>query len=146
MPPPRDPNAPPSKNRRRPEVMPGGWLWLVLLILLVLVMLFFVVGNTSGVDYSEVKKLAEAGKTETGNNIIKRAAISGTDRIQRELQDDWRRYAGGEKTDPKFEKEKSRLEAIAKKIRGNKFSCYLPESVVRGVDSVTAMLDSNNVT
>src|SRR5918911_1044550 len=42
MPPPRDPNSPPGKNRRRPEVMPGGWLWLVLLVLLVLVMMFYI--------------------------------------------------------------------------------------------------------
>ena len=42
MPAPRDPNSPSGKNRRRPEVMPGGWLWLVLLILLVLVMMFFI--------------------------------------------------------------------------------------------------------
>jgi cell division protease FtsH len=146
MPAPRDPNAPPSKNRRRPEVMPGGWLWLVLLIMIVLAFMFFVnsMGGTP-LGYSELGELAAAGKTASGNNIIKKVSFIGTDRLEGELQPDWKEYAGGDKTEEKQDKE--RLKAIAAKIRGNntKFTCYIPEPALRGNDTVTAMLDRNKI-
>src|SRR5437016_3183787 len=120
MPPPRDPSSPPSKNRRRPEVMPGGWLWLVLLILLVSAMLFFVgFGGSSEIGYSELKRLAEAGKRDKRNVIVFHVDFVGTDRLQGELQADWKSYAGGDKTDP--QQDKNELDAIQKKIRGTKF-------------------------
>src|ERR1700733_8762760 len=110
MPAPRDPNAPPSKNRRRrPEVMPGGWLLLVLLIMIVLALMFFV--NTfasSSIDYSEVRKLAEAGKPVGGGNnlVIKRVNFIGADRLEGELSKDWRDYVGGDKTINPLDKER----------------------------------------
>src|SRR6516162_6301784 len=99
MAPPRDPNAPSSKNRRRPEVMPGGWLWLVLLILLVLVMMFFIsFGSGSAIDYSDVILLARAGKTDAGNNVIKRIVFIGDDQLEGELQEGARDYLAGKDT------------------------------------------------
>src|SRR6266481_4502351 len=125
MPPPRDPNSPSSKNRRRPEVMPGGWLWLVLLVLLVLVMMFFInFGGGSVVDYTDVLRLAQAGKTPTGNVVIKRIVFIGTDRLTGELQPEAQAYLTGDKVDPKLDVgQKKKLEAIAKKIRSNTFTC-----------------------
>src|SRR5947209_3971542 len=100
MPSPRDPNTPPPRTRRRPEVMPGGWLWLVLLVLLVLVMVLFLgIGSGTPIDYSDLLRLAEAGKTTGGNNIIKRVVFVGADRLEGELQDDARSYMT-DKVDP----------------------------------------------
>src|SRR5438093_8874106 len=120
MPPPRDPNSPSSKNRRRPEVMPGGWLWLVLLVLLVLVMMFFInFGSGSVVDYTDVLRMAQVGKTASGNVIIKRIVFVGTDRLTGELQEGAQAYLTGDKVDPKMDPaQKKKLETIAKKIRG----------------------------
>src|SRR5437660_2661148 len=134
MPPARDPNSPSSKNRRRPEVMPGGWLWLVLLVLLVLVMMFFInFGSGSVVDYSEVLRMAQAGKTATGNAIVKRVVFIGTDRLTGELQPDAKEYLSGDKVDPKLDKKtREKLDVIAKKIRGTTFTCLIPESATRG--------------
>ncbi len=145
MPSPRDPNAPPRKNRRRPEVMPGGWLWLVLLIMLALGMLLFFGIGTVPLDYSELCLLAEAGKTDKGSNkIIKRIAFIGSDKLEGELYADWREVITGDKLDPKLDKEK--LEQIAKKIHGTKInSLLIPESNIRGPDSVSAMLDKYKV-
>ena len=148
MPPPRDPNSPSSKNRRRPEVMPGGWLWLVLLVLLVLVMMFFInFGQGSVVDYSDVRFLAQAGKSPTGNTVIKRVVFVGTDRLEGELQEGARDYLTGDKVDPKLDKKtREKLDVIAKKIRGTTFTCLIPESATRGgEDSVTAQLSKSNV-
>jgi cell division protease FtsH len=144
MPLPRDPNAPPRKNRKRPEVMPGGWLWLILLIMLVLVMVYILgIGNSSTIDYSDVPRLAEAGKTQTGNTVIKRIVFIGADRLEGELQPEWEEYVTGSKVDPKLDKAK--LQEIAKQIRGNKFNCSIPEPALRGTDSVTTILDKNNI-
>src|SRR5262245_4121509 len=148
MPPPRDPNSPSSKNRRRPEVMPGGWLWLVLLVLLVLVMMFFInFGSGSVIDYTDVLRMAQAGKTTTGNAIIKRVVFVGTDRLTGELQPEAKDYLNGDKVDPKLDKKtRDKLDAIAKKIRGTTFTCLIPEPAQRGgTDSVTAQLEKNNV-
>src|SRR5437899_6011040 len=124
MPAPRDPNSPSGKKSRRPEIMPGGWLWLVLLILLVLVMMFFInFGQGSVIDYSDVVRLAQAGKNPAGNTVIKRVVFVGPDRLEGELQDSARDYLTGDKVDPKQDKKK--LETIAKKIRGNKFTCLV---------------------
>src|SRR5262245_15055938 len=143
MPPPRDPSAPPTKNRRRPEAMPGGWLWLVLLILLVMVMIFFVgFGSGTTIDYSDVERLAEAGKTASGNSIIKRVDIIG-DRLEGELHEEWRNVIASDRIDPVADKKK--LEAIAKRVRSNKFNALIVESALRGGDSISAMLRQNNV-
>src|SRR5580693_1338129 len=133
MPAPRDPNAPPSKNRRRPEVMPGGWLWLVLLILLVLVMMFFInFGQGSVIDISDVRYLAEAGKSPTGNTVIKHVDFIGSDRLEGELQPEAKSYLEGDKVNPKLDKKK--LETIAKKITKNKFTALIPESDKTGAE------------
>jgi cell division protease FtsH len=144
MPAPRDPNAPPSKNRRRPEVMPGGWLWLVLLILLVLVMMFFInFGQGSTIDISDVRYLAEAGKSPTGNTVIKHVDFIGSDRLEGELQPEAKSYLEGDKVNPKLDKKK--LETIAKKIAKNKFTALIPESDKTGAESITAWLQKYGV-
>jgi cell division protease FtsH len=143
MPAPRDPNTPSGKNRRRPEVVPGGWVWLVLLILLVLVMMFvFNFSNGPTIDYSDVLLLAEAGKTPTGNAVIKRIVFTGTDRLEGELQENARDYLTGSSVNKDLDKK--RLEAIATKIK-TKFNCLIPESALRGSDTITSVLQKNNV-
>jgi cell division protease FtsH len=127
--------------------MPGGWLWLVLLILLVLVMMFFIgFGTGTVIDYSDMIKLAQAGKNPGGsNNIIKKVVFVGTDRIEGELQEDARSYLTGDKVDAKFDKRtKDRLEALAKKIRGNKFTSLIPEAEVKS-GAVSGELKTNFV-
>jgi len=124
--------------------MPGGWLWLVLLVLLVLAMIFFLgIGSGSTIDYSDVKTLAEAGNTPTGNNIIKRVVFLGPDRLEGELQENWRDYVAGDKVDPK--QNKNKLDAIAKNIRANKINSYIPEGALHGNITVTDMLDNNHI-
>jgi ATP-dependent metalloprotease FtsH len=127
--------------------MPGGWLWLVLLILLVLVMIFFLgIGSGSPIDYSDLLRLAEVGKTAGGNTIIKRVVFVGTDRLEGELQDDARSYMTGDKVDPKLDKRtRDRLETLAKKIRSNKFYVLIPDPEIKGTPSVTAKLQADNV-
>src|SRR6516164_3233946 len=107
MPPARDPSSPPGKQRRRPEVMPGGWLWLVLLILLVFVMIFFLgFGQGSQIDISDVRYLAQAGKSASGNQIIKRIDFIGTDRLEGELTKDARDFIKDKVDGNKFDKKK----------------------------------------
>jgi ATP-dependent metalloprotease FtsH len=133
--------------------MPGGWLWLVLLILLVLVMMFFIgIGPGSVIDYSDVLHLAQAGKVGDGksgesNNIIKRVVFVGTDRLEGELTEDARNYMAADKLDPKkFDKRtREKIEALAKKIRGNKFSALIPESELKGAPSVSSKLEAQGV-
>jgi cell division protease FtsH len=148
MPSPRDPNAPPSNRRRRPEVMPGGWLWLVMLVLLVLVMVFFLGIGGPAVDYSDVLQLAEAGNSATENTVIKRIVLVGPDRLEGELTDSAREYLSGTKADSKLDpKTREHLDAIpsAKKIRGAKFTALIPESELRGSETVTSLLKKNHV-
>src|SRR5262245_52828625 len=106
MPSPREQPSPPGgKQRRRPDVMPGGWLWLVLLILLVLVILVtlgFPNANTLG--YSEFEELAKQGqnvldrppqekkgeapasdKIILPNKVIKKVVFVGADRLEGEI-------------------------------------------------------------
>jgi cell division protease FtsH len=147
MPSPRDPNAPPGgRNRRRPEVMPGGWLWLVLLVLLVMVMMFFVSSfGGSLIDYSDMLRLAQAGHVPGGNTIIKRVVFVGNDRIEGDLQEDFRQYLDGDKVKPNLDgRTKERFQLLAKKIRGTKFSCLVPESDIKS-GSVSAKLESYGV-
>src|SRR5262249_7238231 len=138
--PPRDPNSPPSRNRRRPEAMPGGWLWLVLLVLIVLVMVFFLNFNSGTViDYSDVLLLAPAGDTETGNNVVKRVVFIGTDRLEGELQEEARNYLGTEKAKKKLADAKldpKKVDAVVKRIRNNKFNCLVPEGAIKSGNAV----------
>jgi cell division protease FtsH len=59
---PRD-NGPPQRTRRRPEPMPGGWLWVIVLLLFGGV-LYVLLNNTAAgsIGYSEFLDLAEKGK------------------------------------------------------------------------------------
>jgi cell division protease FtsH len=146
MPAPRDPNAPSSKNRRRPEVMPGGWIWLAILILLVLIMLVFgsFFSQASPVDISDVRYLAKAGEAPAGNNVIKRIDFIGVDRLEGELQPDAKSYLDGDKVKPDMDKKT--LADIAKKLKSSKFSCLVPESDMRGQASITDWLQKYKIT
>jgi cell division protease FtsH len=59
---PRD-NGPPQRTRRRPEPMPGGWLWVIVLLLFAGV-LYVLLNNTAAgsIAYSDFLELAEKGK------------------------------------------------------------------------------------
>src|SRR3954468_16266943 len=85
MPAPREQPSPPGgKNRRRPDVMPGGWLWLVLLILLVLVLLVTLgFPNASVISYSEFQEIARAGQKFKDNAEDKNAQIPRNTWIQK---------------------------------------------------------------
>jgi cell division protease FtsH len=151
MPPPRDPNAPAKKPRRRPEVMPGSWMWLLLLVLLVFFMIFYVsFSNGTVLLYSEALQLVEAGTTQTGSNLfVKRIDLLGNNRLQGELQEDARKYASGEKPLPSPEKiDKGKLreaDEILKKIRGSNFTAPIFESDLHGNDSITTTLKKSRV-
>lgn len=81
MPSPREQPNLPNRNRRRPEVMPGGWMWLVLLLLLFGV-LFFTIGYPSpgNIDYTAFVKLVKDGK-------IARVIFRGNDRLLAEFKE-----------------------------------------------------------
>jgi cell division protease FtsH len=124
--------------------MPGGWLWLVLLILLVFVMIFFLgFGQGSQIDISDVRYLAQAGKSASGNNIIKHIDFIGTDRLEGELTKDAREFIKDKVDGNKFDKKK--LEAIADKIKGSKFYAQIPESDRNGPESITVTLVQSNI-
>jgi cell division protease FtsH len=124
--------------------MPGGWLWLVLLVMLVLAMVFFIgFGSGNVIDYSDVLRLAQAGKRPEGNAVIKRIEFVGADRLTGELTENAREYLANAKEDPKLDKKK--IEAILKKIKGNQFTCLIPESALRGQETVDAQLQKYNV-
>src|SRR5438046_2330209 len=120
--PPREQPNPPGKNRRRPDVMPGGWLWLVLLILLVLGLLVMVgFPNATMIEYSEFEDLARQGHKkdkDEPNFIIKKVTIIGTDRLEGELRTE------GYTLDPETQ--------IGKKLRGRtKFTALIPPTEVQ---------------
>jgi cell division protease FtsH len=112
MPPPREQPSP-NKNRRRPEVMPGGWLWLVILVLLVGI-LWMALGFGSGneIPYGDFLKLLHA-------HVITKVTVVGKDNpvIQGELDRD------------KLDKDPS-LKDIREKIKGTKFSVKVPATEV----------------
>ncbi len=66
MPSPRERQTPPTKQQRRPDVMPGGWLWLVILVLLVgILYLALGFGSSNQIDYSDFTTLLEKGDVES---------------------------------------------------------------------------------
>src|SRR5204863_6836225 len=127
--PPREQPSPQGKNRRRPDVMPGGWLWLVLLILLVIVILFTLgMPNANTIGYTEFTELARQGKNEDTrtNTNIKKVAFVGADRLEGEITD---------------EKDVT-LKDGKVNLRGRKFSTLIPASEIqRG--KVSELLDAN---
>src|SRR6266446_4136040 len=75
MPSPREQPPSPANRRRRQEVMPGGWLWLLILAMLVGVLWFTMsINNASQIPYSEFLKLVEEHQFATvdivGNSLI----------------------------------------------------------------------------
>src|SRR4051794_15543039 len=89
MPSPREPSNPPARNRRRPDNMPSGWLWLILLFATVLGLVYFVAsGQTSQLWISDVKALAQEGLKPGAeeNSNIKSAVFNG-DKLEGELQE-----------------------------------------------------------
>jgi cell division protease FtsH len=62
MPSPREQPSPPNNRRRRPEVMPGGWLWLVILVLLVgILWMALGLGGGNAIEYSDFLQILDAG-------------------------------------------------------------------------------------
>src|SRR5262245_27564938 len=90
MPPPREQPNPPGKGRRRPDVVPSGWIWLVLLIVLVFALLVTMgFGNAANINYSNFWQLAQKGKDkdQLQNTNIKKVVFIGLDKIEGELQE-----------------------------------------------------------
>ncbi len=122
MPSPREqPNF--NRNRRRPEVMPGGWMWLVLLLLLFGV-LFYTLGFPSPgiIDYTDFEKLVREGK-------IARVVFKGNDRLLAEFKE-----GVIDTLDP----------GIRKKVRFNKVETAITDSD-RQTGEVTRILKEGKV-
>jgi cell division protease FtsH len=122
MPSPRE-QPPQNRNRRRPDTMPGGWLWVVILFLLAGVMYFTLGFNSAGViDYSEFMNLAKAKE-------FARVTIRGTSRMVGELK------AGEAEKIP---------ENIRKQVRYNKLETNIPASEIQS-GNVTRHLTESGV-
>src|ERR1700740_3690936 len=104
MPSPREQPPSPGNRRRRQEVMPGGWLWLLILMLLVGVLYFTMgFGNAGQIQISDFMKLVE-------DHQVSRVLIMGSNRIVGELKDNAKVPAD-----------------LEKQIRGNRIAATLPE-------------------
>src|SRR5262249_5100720 len=119
MPPPREQPNPPSR-RRRPDVMPGGWLWLVLLLLLVGILYFTLVPTSGRIDYSLFMDLAKQKQ-------FSRVDLVGNNRIVGEIPED-----------------KELDERIKNKARSRRLDALIPESAIRS-GQVTKELDSYGI-
>jgi cell division protease FtsH len=112
MPAPREQPPTPGNRRRRQDVMPGGWLWLLILVLLVGVLWFTMgFGNTGQIDLSDFMDLVK-------DHQVNRVVILGSNRIVGELKDN------------------AKLpEPVAKRIHGgSRISANLPEGATRTGD------------
>src|SRR5262249_45698271 len=111
-----------GNRRRRQEVMPGGWLWLVVLLMLVGV-LYFALGIGQGglIPYPDFQTLAREGK-------VKKVRLIGNKLLDGELRED----------------AKINDEELKKRIRNNRFQVRLNEgAVISG--QVTKFLDDNHI-
>jgi cell division protease FtsH len=120
MPPPREQPNPSGNRRRRPDVMPGGWLWLVLLLLLVGILYFTLVPNTGRIDYSVFMDLVKKKQFD-------RVDIIGTSRMVGEVAD----------TD-------KLPESVRNKVRGKRLDTLIPESAIKS-GQLTNELDKAGV-
>src|SRR5262249_22889761 len=107
MPSPREQPSGKHPKGRRPEVMPGGWLWLVILVLLVGI-LYLALGFGSGgtIAYSDFLQLVDSGK-------VSKVTLVGNNRVVGEV-----------KKDADLSKLSERLQ---KQIRNGKFTTLLPQ-------------------
>jgi cell division protease FtsH len=114
----------PSRNRRRPDAMPGGWLWLVVLLLLgVVLYITFGFPSLGSIDYSDFKKLADAKK-------VARVTLSeGSSSLVAEF-------------DP--EVVKTLDDALRKQIRNNRVEVILWEGDIKA-GAVSKVLDDNGI-
>lgn len=126
MPPQRDQQPSPG-HRRRPEVMPGGWLWLLLLAGVVLFLAWLMgVGNIPTIDY----------KTEfldllVNEKVVRKVTFIGQNRIKGELYKNARDI-------------ESLPESLRNKIGGNTFTTLVPASEIQN-GAVTRKLDEARV-
>jgi cell division protease FtsH len=127
MPPQREQPNPPGKSRRRPDPVPGGWLWLVLLLMLVGVLYYALgFGNPGTIAYSDFMDVL------VKNNLVKKVVFVGdTGRLDGELKD---KAIDSTKID----------DTLRKQIRHNHFSVLVPDSEIKS-GHVTKKLDENNV-
>ncbi len=81
MPAPRE-SGPQNRPRRRPEPMPGGWLWIIVLLLFGGIMWVLLgVSSTGTVPYNDFVELAKNGKFST-------VILRGSSRVIGEFKDD----------------------------------------------------------
>ena len=84
MPSPREQPSP-NNRRRRPDVMPGGWLWLVILVLLVgILWMALGIGGGNTISYDQFINLVEEGKVA---KIVAVGKGNETATIQGELKE-----------------------------------------------------------
>lgn len=123
MPPPREQPGPANRNRRRPDTMPGGWLWLVILLVLA-GFLYFTLGFPSAgiIDYSQFMKLAKDGS-------FTRVVIVGDNRAIGELN---------KKAEEKLE------EPIKRQVRSGRLATSIPGGA-QAITRMTTELDSAKV-
>jgi cell division protease FtsH len=112
MPPPREQPSPSNKNRRRPEVMPGGWLWLVILALLVGILYFALVPPKNSIEYRDFLTLLQDG-------YVKSITTVGKDPVQ----------INGEVYKEKIKNLKD--ETLRDKISSGKFTTKVPPTEER---------------
>jgi cell division protease FtsH len=80
MPPPREPGSP--RQKKRPDTMPGGWIWIVVLLAFFLVIVtVFGVPQGNQVTFGQFEELAKAQKFD-------KIEISGEDRVLGRLKKD----------------------------------------------------------
>lgn len=122
MPPPREP-GPSHRNRRKPDSMPGGWLWLVILLVLA-GFLYFTLGFPSAgiIDYSQFMKLAKDGS-------FTRVVIVGDDRAIGELN---------KKAEDKLD------ETIKRQVRSSRLATNIPGGT-QGITKMTGDLEAAKV-
>src|SRR5436190_3605596 len=137
MPPQRD-QLPPGTRRRRPDVMPGGWLWLLILLSIVGVLFFWLSSPKAvSIDYSSefvgqlVKRQKEA---KDDPPIIKKVVFVGTtNRLDGELA----RPASDISGLP---------EDLKQKLGSNtSFTTLVPSPDMQGDRSVTALLQEAKI-
>ncbi len=142
---PQKEQRPPSGNRRRPEAMPGGALWVLILVLVLLVLGLLFWRTTGLVDYkSEFIDLlvvkgyeaaqAEAKKEDKKPNAIPNAFIEELEIIGRRVQ--------GQLTQPA--EELALPETLQEKIPQKTFVVWVPDSEIQN-GALTSKLDKYGV-
>ncbi len=135
MPPQRDPQLPSGNRRRRPDIMSGGWLWLLILLLIVLTLGYFAVPRPVTLAYSpDFLELVEAHKQAGKDKILKKVIeVGNTNQFK------------GELTRPADQIEGLPSDLKDKLGRNTSFTFYVPLPDMQSEKSVTTLLKSAGI-